>query len=61
MSTVEVQAAVEKYVSGVVANDVGLVSSPFREDAFMWGFLGDDSVVTLPIIFLTAGALPQPS
>lgn len=63
MSTVEVQAAVEKYVSGVIANDVGLVSSAFRVDAVMWGFLGGDSVVTLPIstfLDVVAGA-PDPS
>ncbi|MEU0950715.1 nuclear transport factor 2 family protein [Streptomyces canus] len=43
-----VHAVVEAYVAGVSANDAAAVSSVFRKDAFMWGFLGGSDVVAMP-------------
>lgn len=41
----QVVAAVQRYVDGVCANDAAAVKASFRDDAMMWGYLGDDVVV----------------
>ncbi len=57
-----VRTAVETYVRGVSANDAGVVSAAFRPDAFMWGYLGGEAPVAMPVedfLKVVAGA-PDP-
>ncbi|MFJ5265554.1 nuclear transport factor 2 family protein [Streptomyces sp. NPDC088387] len=58
-----VQAAVENYVKGVSENDPEIVASAFREDAYLWGFLGDTEVVAMPVseFLKVVSKAPDPS
>src|SRR5947209_5769448 len=44
----DVAATIETYVRGVSTGDAVVVGSAFRDDAHMWGYLGDE-FVSVPI------------